>query len=578
MKTINNFIRNDIADMKAYTPSPRLLEKKNWIKLDAGENAFGYSPTIRKALVSRCEFNRYPDPEYTTLRRRIAKYAGVRLESIIVGNGSDELLDLLFRLLLNIDDEVISCPPTFGMYEPLITLNRGIVVSVPRNTDFSINAKGILQAITPKTTGIVICSPNNPTGTVTSQESIILLLKTGIPVIVDEAYYEFCGKTVVPLVSVYENLIVLRTFSKWAGLAGIRLGYGSMSPVLVKQLFKIKPPYNVNTAACIAGIASLDDTAWQKKTISTIIKERERLTRSLQNLPYLTVYPSGANSLFITIRTNTDKLKQCLEMKNIAVRYFPNYQSIRLSVGTKKQNDNVLRTLKEFGSTLYDGIIFDMDGVLIDVSSSYRMTIKKTVEYILKKEYGINTIVIPKDIEEMKKIPGFNNDWDLTFELIRLLKSGTRRNEFASKAQMVRARRKCMEYINVKNLFQKYYLGAGEPGFIDRENILIDISILRALSAKYTLGVATSRPRFEALYTLKKFGITPSIIQEQYIVAQEDAIREKPAPDPLIEAKRRIGSTNPLYIGDSINDAIAAKRARMPYTQKTVNEIAEVLI
>lgn len=356
---LTKFIRKDIAGMEEYKPVPSLwdLSKKfnqqpsDVIKLDAGENQFGYSPVVANVLKNSQFFNYYPDPEYKELRKAIAKYIKTDLDNIIVSSGSDELLDLLFRLILEQGDKVINCPPTFGMYPFYATLNKGIVVSVPRNSDFSLNIEGIKNNIDEKVKAIIVCTPNNPTGTVNSKDEIARLLKTGKLVIVDEAYFEFCGKTVVPLIDTYENLIVLRTFSKWAGLAGLRLGYGVMSTYFVKQLFKIKPPYNVNLAACYAGIAALKDLSFSKNIIRTILKERERIAKELSKLSYLRVYPSEANLLFMKVNGDLLKLKNYLESKKIAVRYYDSNvtgTAIRLSIGKPEQNNKVIRALQTY--------------------------------------------------------------------------------------------------------------------------------------------------------------------------------------------------------------------------------------
>ena len=223
-----------------------------------------------------------------------------------------------------------------------------------------------------------------------------------------------------------------------------------------------------------------------------------------------------------------------------------------------------------------DGIIFDMDGVLVDVSSSYRLAIKQTGEYVLRNKFNMEVTIDPSDIDEMKKIPGFNNDWDLSYELIQLLRNRVTRDQFTQKAKLVDSTiQKSKDYQEVKDIFQTYYLGeqlffelynrpapfSNPRGLIENEKALIDENVLETLGQKYPLGVATSRPRFEALFALRNLGITPRFIKEEYIVAQEDTDFEKPDPAPLIEAKRRMGVQNPSYIGDSINDKIAASRA-----------------
>ena len=572
--------------MSAYLPVASLwdLSKKfkqkpeEVLKLDAGENQFGCSPSVTEALRAGL-FNFYPDPEYKDLRRALSSYTGVPVAKIMVGSGSDELLDLLFRLILNEGDKVINCPPTFGMYAVAVELNKGQLISVPRKSDFSLDLPSIKKALDPLVKAIVVCTPNNPTGTVTSQSEIITLLETGKLIIVDEAYFEFCGKTVVALLQKYPNLIVLRTLSKWAGLAGLRLGYGLMDAFFVEQLFKIKPPYNVNLAADLAGIAALNDLNWREKTFTSIINERERLTKELSVLPNLKVYPSQANSLFIKFERNFSELKTFLEQRKIVVRYYDAAQAIRLSVGLPWQNDAVIEAFKDFMNSKWDAVIFDMDGVLVDVSKSYRQATKLTTEYVLQNKYGLKKVVNMEDIEAMKSIPGFNNDWDLSFALIELFAKGIRRSDFKQNISALSEKTKIStDYLAAKDVFQSYYLGtklfkqlyqrsapiASQIGLIKNETLLLDLAILKKIAEKYKVGVATGRPKFEALFALRNLKISPQLIKEIYVVGKEDAQREKPFPEPLLKAASLLECNRPIYVGDSINDILAAEAAAMP--------------
>lgn len=583
---MNEMIRKDIAAMSAYIPVASLwdLSKKfkqkpeELIKLDAGENQAGYSPSVTEALQNEL-FNFYPDPEYKGLRQALSSYTGVPVTKIMVGSGSDELLDLLFRLILNEGDKVINCPLTFGMYAVAVELNKGRLVPVPRKSDFSLDLPGIKKALDPKVKAIVVCTPNNPTGTVTSQQEIITLLETGKLVIVDEAYFEFSSAITVPLLQKYPNLIILRTLSKWAGLAGLRLGYGLMDVFFVQQLFKIKPPYNVNLAASVAGIAALKDQAWREKTLALTISERERLFKELSSLPNLIVYPSQANSLFIKVERGFAELKNFLEQRKIIVRYYDAYQAIRLSVSLPWQNDVIIKALKDFANSKWDAVIFDMDGVLVDVSKSYRQAIKLTTEYVLQNKYDLQISVNDLDIEAMKSIPGFNNDWDLSFALIELLAKGIARKDFEQNISALSEQAKTSaDYLATKDIFQSYYLGSKlfkqlykrpapiifQNGLIENETLLLDLKILKKITEKYKVGVATGRPKFEALFALKNLKISPKLIKEICVVGEEDAKKGKPFPDSLLKAATLLDCKQPIYVGDSVNDILAAKAAKMP--------------
>ena len=230
MSNLKRFIRSEILNFQEYKTVSSVWDLaeqfgKNALKvakLDQGENFYGTSPKVAQALGSYNFFNYYPDPEYKKLRRAIGKNIKVPSEKIMVGSGSDELIDLLFRLTLNPGDKVVNFPPSFGMYDVSIKLNRGIIVNIPREKDYSINLKKGLNSIDEKTKIIIICSPNNPTGNPTPREDIIKFLKTGKLLMLDEAYAEYADRSNLDLVKKYSNLILVRTFCKWPGIAGLR--------------------------------------------------------------------------------------------------------------------------------------------------------------------------------------------------------------------------------------------------------------------------------------------------------------------------------------------------------------------
>lgn len=236
-----------------------------------------------------------------------------------------------------------------------------------------------------------------------------------------------------------------------------------------------------------------------------------------------------------------------------------------------------------------DSIIFDMDGVLVS-NSSYCQAIKETVELFLFKKFGIKKIVNAKYIEAVKKIKGFNNDWDTSYALIKLLGAGNKIKQFPLQIEFVTPKiRKSRQYREIKDLFQSVYLGDKLNGLITRELLLIEMELLKSLSERYPLGIATSRPKFEALFAVRNLKISPRFIKEEYIVAKEDCQKEKPYPDPLLEAKKRIKANKAVYIGDTINDVIAAQKAEMvciyvgnenigDYRVNKVNQIKELLL
>jgi histidinol-phosphate aminotransferase len=248
--------------------------------------------------------------------------------------------------------------PTFGLYRFCTKLCGGTLVEVPRNDDFTMDVKAVKSAINKKTKMIFLANPNNPTGMLVPSQKIKEILDTGVPVLIDEAYFEFSKQTAVPLVDQYENLMILRTFSKWAGLAGLRIGYGLFPPEITDYLLRIKIPYNVNVAALVAVEESLKDMDYLMGNIETIITERERLYNALKKIKWLTPIPSQANFILCAVPNGRAKeIRQKLQLKGILVRYFDepilkNY--IRFSVGKPEHTDALIKALQEIGGDLND--------------------------------------------------------------------------------------------------------------------------------------------------------------------------------------------------------------------------------
>ena len=372
MPEIAHLLRPDIAAMEPYQPiaplemlAARLGRPiEQIIKVDANENPFGPSPRALAALSSYPYYAIYPDPEQNLLREAISRYIDQPKQRIICGAGSDELIDLLMRAFLAPGDAMINCGPTFGMYPFDAQLFAARVISIPRTQAFELDLDAIAQAVETQQPKIIfVANPNNPTGTLTSRAAIERLLQLPLLVVVDEAYAEFAGTSVAELVGQYPNLVVLRTFSKWAGLAGLRIGYGLVPESLISQLWKIKQPYNVNVAAEQAATASLEDIDYLLGNVMRLVAERERLFEALHELAWLEPYPSRANFILCRVsghgaqasnshqRQDAVSLKQHLEQRGILIRYYSTAalaDCVRLSVGTPDQNDSVLAALHEF--------------------------------------------------------------------------------------------------------------------------------------------------------------------------------------------------------------------------------------
>lgn len=354
-----SLIRRHIRDIEAYVPieptdilSQRVdVSPDKVIKLDGNENPYGCSEKVRRALADYAYYHLYPDPEQRELRKALAEYVGVDPEQIVVGSGSDELIDLVLRLFLEPGDVVINCPPTFGMYSFSTGVCGGVVVNIPRRTDFSIDVLAVKRALTDRTKVIFVASPNNPSGNVTPENEVRDLLESNVLVVVDEAYFEFSGVTMVGLVKQYANLVVLRTFSKWAGLAGLRVGYGVFSVDIARNLMKIKQPYNVNCAAQVAALESLKDMDYLRGIVQAMVDERERLFRELGRFTWLRVYPSQANFVLCRVLNGeAKKIHRELQHRGIFVRYFdvPGLRDcLRISVGKPEHTDALIAALDD---------------------------------------------------------------------------------------------------------------------------------------------------------------------------------------------------------------------------------------
>ncbi len=354
-------IRADIAAMDAYTPTTSLdvfaaqlgRPVESLVKLDANENPYGPSPRVREALAGLDVIHIYPDPESRRLRAALGEYVGVDADHLLVGAGSDELIVLLLQLFVEPGDAILNCPPTFGMYAFDAPLAHARVVNVPRCADFSLDMDGIEAAARESGAKLLfLCSPNNPDGSLIPRDGIARLLDLPLVVVLDEAYSEFSGvPSWAARVPDFPNLVVLRTFSKWAGLAGLRVGYGVFPEAIITHLRKIKQPYNLNVAAEAGARAALADRAGLEATVRRIVAERDRLARELAAFGFLSIFPSRAN--FVLVRVSgipaRELRRRLAEEHGILVRHFDKpglSDCLRISAGTPAQTDALLAALR----------------------------------------------------------------------------------------------------------------------------------------------------------------------------------------------------------------------------------------
>jgi len=322
------------------------------IRLDANENYYSPSPRVAEALARSEAFRFYPD--YGPLKKAIARYAGADPEQIVLGNGGDEIIDLSIRLFVEPGEAAIVCPPAFSMYSVSTEAYHGKVLSVPRNRDFSLDLPAIEALVQDSSVArpklLFVTSPGNPDGQIVPVETLLRLLELPLAVIVDEAYIEFGGTSAVPLLEEHDNLIVLRTFSKWAGIAGLRLGYAVTSPPVARALERLRPPYNVNAAAVVAALATFEDMDHVRATLSAAVAERERLQAALAELPGVEPLPSQTNFVLCRLEGRAgSELAGALAEVGILIRCFsaPALEdAVRITVGRPEQHDALLTALR----------------------------------------------------------------------------------------------------------------------------------------------------------------------------------------------------------------------------------------
>jgi len=355
------WVRPHIQAMPAYTPilpyevlAERLGRPAGeLVKLDANENPYGPLPEVLEALSALPYAHIYPDPESRQLRAALAEWHGLPAENLLAGAGADELIDLLLRTLVDPGQAVIDLPPTFGMYAFDGALNGARLVRVPRRSDFSPDLQAIEAAVRHEQPRLLfIASPNNPDGSCLEPAALERLLDLPVMVVLDEAYIEFAapGTSRICEVPQRDNLVVLRTFSKWAGLAGLRAGYGAFPGWLMPALWKVKQPYNVSVAASAAACRSIAGRERLAATCRQIVAERQRLIAGLSAIPGLQVFPSQANFVLVRVLSRPARIvKEQLAQAGILVRYFdrPGLDDcLRITAGRPGDTERLLDCLQ----------------------------------------------------------------------------------------------------------------------------------------------------------------------------------------------------------------------------------------
>lgn len=499
--------------------------RMDFLRLDFNENTQGASPKVLEALrkISAEECGCYP--EYDELKQALARYLDIDVAMILPTNGSDEALKLVFDTFVERGDKVLLIKPGFSMVEMYASLAEAqqVFVSLEKSEDFAFPIDKILAAIEPDTKLLIIATPNNPTGTSIAREDLVRIIEKNphMAVLIDEAYSPFAKINNLDLALAYNNVLVAQTFSKGFGLAGLRIAYVVSQSKNIDFMRKVISPYSVNRFAVTAALAAIEDVPYINHYVEEVILGRETFLAKMKELGFKT-YPSQANFVLTDFGQETERIKKQLRDEKILVREKEGL--LRISFGTLEQTKRLIEAIDPPKMA----IIFDMDGVLIDESMSYRQCIKKTVEDFLDRKIDL------KVIDEAKKAGGCNDDYDCVQRILQ-------NNGFS------------IPLDEIKPKFDAYYE-------IDKANEtwLVPDVVLRYLKERFKVGIFTGRPKKDALDALQRFNRTDFF---EIVVTRDDVEKGKPDPEGLLLACEALQVTKAIYIGDNPDDALAAQSA-----------------
>lgn len=340
MFDINKIVRKNILELEKYSSARDEFSGKEGVFLDANENPFG-------------RLNRYPDPYQVELKSKLEKLKGIKSSSIFIGNGSDEVIDIAFRIFCNPGkDKALTFTPTYGMYTVSAAINQVELMQVPLNNEFQIDLKQVEAFLEDENLKLIfICSPNNPTGNIINKNDIISILKKfkGI-VIIDEAYIDFSeSESLISLLNEYQNLIISQTFSKAWGLAAARVGVAYSSETITSLFNKVKPPYNVSKMNQLSVIEAIENKDSFDKNVNTLLKEKERLKNELIQLAFVRkVYPSAANFFLVEVSDAELLYNQLIEQKIIIRNRNKQVKNtVRITIGSTEENNRLINALKK---------------------------------------------------------------------------------------------------------------------------------------------------------------------------------------------------------------------------------------
>lgn len=507
------------------------------LKLDMNENTLGCSPRVLDKLANLPADVLAKYPTYGEVEEKIASVLKLPSEQVLITNGGDAGINSIYITYVSEDEEIIYVVPTYVMYKLDALRQRAKIVQVPYKEKWVYPTDDVIEKINDKTKLIIICSPANPTGDAIAEKDLCRVIEAAPNAIVllDEAYWRFAsreGKSYKSLINKYDNLVIMHTFSKDYGLAGLRIGYLLSQPKNLENIRKSMDPFAVNNIAVEAALEALDDQAFVQKYVDAVDECKPFFIDAIKPIAK-EIYPTEANFCFFYVGPRYEWYHSRCLRKNIKIRRYPTNPMLdgylRITLGSKEQMQPFLDAVKD-----YDGIVFDIDGVLIDESISYRKAIQLTYEFFTGKT------ITQKEIQDYKNQSGFINDWVLTKFLVD--KEGKEHN---------------IEEITDK--FQEYYLDGGN-GLISKEKLLVNAEVIQKLAAKYKLAVFTGRPREEAELVLEKEGVLKYFSK---LVCCDDLPEGKGKPDPegLNWIKKEFHTDNLIYVGDMPDDMLAARSA-----------------
>lgn len=507
-----------------------LFDEQGVLKLDGNENDFGPSPKVIKALQSIEPSDVQYYPYYGELLEKLAEFHGVKIENVILTAGADEALSAVLGAFMEYGQNVLSVHPSFVMPKIYAKINGLNYKEIPYGEKWEFPAEEFLKNITDEINFVHLTTPNSPTGEVIDKALVKKIVEKSCnkAVLIDETYGNYWGETNLDLLDGRDNLFIVRSFSKDFALAGLRLGYVISHEENIQALRKYLSPYNVSTIAVKAGIAALDDVEYFKNVRLEIEKSKKILKEGFEKLG-AKVYDSVTNFICVDLGKKADFVYKKLLDNKIRVRHFGSTplleNTFRVAVPKLENTKKVLKALE-----IKPTIIFDIDGVLVDASKSYRASVQKTFNYFSGQE------ITADELSAAKNLGGLNNDWDLTEFMLKKYGFEVDKDE-------------------IIEIFQGFYAELAEI-----EAPLVDKDFFEQLKDDYNLAVFTGRVMEEAYYTLDKHGFTDYFYP---IITMKDVGLDHQKPDVLgLELiKEKIITDKIYYLGDTVDDMICAQNA-----------------